>query len=115
MLLTLIFIGRALLKNSSILILDECTANVDHETDALIQDTIRTQLNNITVITIAHRLHTVAYYDYILVMNQGSVAEYGTPLSLINKTDSIFRNMCENTGDFDNLYQMAKQSQSLSR
>jgi ATP-binding cassette subfamily C (CFTR/MRP) protein 1 len=93
-------------RRCKILVLDEATSSVDLETDALIQRIIQTQLGSITVsqdriiadiqlISIAHRLQTVAYYDRIIVMDQGQIVESGTPLNLYEDTASLFRQMCD--------------------
>ncbi|RXK34944.1 hypothetical protein M231_07815 [Tremella mesenterica] len=68
---------------------------MDPETDALIQTIIQTEFSDITLISIAHRLQTVAYYDRILVMDAGQVAEYDTPLALFDEPGSVFRSLCE--------------------
>ncbi|KAJ7148941.1 multidrug resistance-associated ABC transporter [Mycena crocata] len=90
----LLALCRALVKNSPIIVLDEATSSVDVETDAKLQRTIRTEFAAATLLCIAHRLNTIAYYDRILVMDQGQVAEFDTVLNLYDKEDSIFRSLC---------------------
>ncbi|TFK67200.1 multidrug resistance-associated ABC transporter [Pluteus cervinus] len=90
----LLALCRALVKNSRIIILDEATSSVDAETDAKLQRTIQTEFASATVISIAHRLNTIAYCDRILVMDQGQVAEYDTVLNLFDNEGSIFRSLC---------------------
>ena len=69
--------------------LDEATANVDVETDALIQATVRKEFADCTLIAIAHRLHTVIDADTVLVMEKGRAMEYGRPADLLANTDGI--------------------------
>ncbi|KAJ7284355.1 multidrug resistance-associated ABC transporter [Mycena rebaudengoi] len=90
----LLALCRALVKNSSIIVLDEATSNIDAETDAKLQRTIKTEFATATLLCIAHRLNTIAYYDRILVMDEGKVAEFDTVLNLFDKEDSIFRSLC---------------------
>ena len=94
----LVCLARALLRKSRILILDEATAAVDLETDALIQRTIQTEFSDCTILTIAHRLNTVLDYDRILVLDQGKVVEFDTTNKLLNDPDSIFYSMAKNAG-----------------
>ncbi|RHN38804.1 putative xenobiotic-transporting ATPase [Medicago truncatula] len=83
-------LGRALLKKSSILVLDEATASVDSATDGVIQDIICQEFNNRTVVTIAHRIHTVIDSDLVLVLSDGRIAEYDEPSKLLEREDSFF-------------------------
>ncbi|KAG6813847.1 hypothetical protein H0H92_006791 [Tricholoma furcatifolium] len=90
----LLALCRALVKNSRIIVLDEATSNVDVETDAKIQQTIQKEFASSTLLCIAHRLNTIAYYDRILVMDGGEVAEFDTVMNLYDNESSIFRSLC---------------------
>ncbi|KAI9203690.1 P-loop containing nucleoside triphosphate hydrolase protein [Polychytrium aggregatum] len=105
----LLCLARALLKESAITVLDEATASVDNETDAFIQETIRgSEFANSTVVCIAHRLRTIADYDSVLVLSHGEVAEFGTPFELMQREDGVFRKMCQDSGEFEELEKMAR-------
>ncbi|KEP50340.1 multidrug resistance-associated ABC transporter [Rhizoctonia solani 123E] len=104
----LLSMARALLRKSSVIIMDESTASVDFETDAKIQTTIREEFNQSILLTIAHRLRTIIDNDRILVLNAGRVVEFDTPANLLKKPDGIFHEMCKKSGDYDELIQMAE-------
>ncbi|KAF1919049.1 hypothetical protein BDU57DRAFT_490977 [Ampelomyces quisqualis] len=93
----LLFVVRALLSRSKIVIFDEATSAVDMKTDEFIQDAIRDWFVDRTLIVIAHRLSTVCRFDRILVLDAGRVAELGTPQELWEK-EGVFRSMCEKAG-----------------
>ncbi|KAF9098829.1 hypothetical protein BGX29_007411 [Mortierella sp. GBA35] len=107
----LIALARALVRQSKIIVMDEATASVDFETDLKIQGTIRQEMANSTILTIAHRIRTIADFDRVLVMNAGEVAEFDKPLTLMNQPDSIFRSMCERSSEFDALLAIAEEKE----
>ncbi|XP_031343400.1 probable multidrug resistance-associated protein lethal(2)03659 [Photinus pyralis] len=94
----LICLARALLRNNKILVLDEATANVDAQTDKFIQTTIRTKFDNCTVLTIAHRLHTIMDSDKVLVMDAGELVEMDHPHNLFKNKNGNFSGMVRRMG-----------------
>ncbi|XP_068762329.1 ATP-binding cassette sub-family C member 4-like [Montipora capricornis] len=86
----LLCLARALLKRNKIIVMDEATANVDHKTDQLIQETIRTKFKDCTVIAIAHRLNTIIDYDRILFLENGRVVEFDKPTKLLENRAGQF-------------------------
>lgn len=91
-------LARTLLRKSKILVLDEATAAVDVETDSLIQKTIREEFKNSTILTIAHRLETIQDYDKIVVMEDGALAEQGSPSNLLKNPKSKFYDLAKEAG-----------------
>lgn len=94
----LVCLARAIIRNNRILVLDEATANVDPQTDALIQTTIRKKFIECTVLTIAHRLHTVMDSDKVLVMDAGTMVEFDHPHVLLQNHEGVFYGMVQKTG-----------------
>merc|ERR1712146_656407 len=85
-------LARALLRGSRILVLDEATANVDQESDDLIQRRLR-ELQGVTMLTIAHRLDTIIDYDKVIVLSDGVVKECDNPRVLAQTEGSLFAEM----------------------
>ncbi|CAN6604830.1 ATP-dependent bile acid permease [Trichomonascus vanleenenianus] len=98
----LVCLARAFLKGPKVLLLDEATASIDHETDAKIQQSLREEDPTTTTIVIAHRLATVIDFDKVLVLQEGRVAEYGRPADLI-QSGGLFDSMCRATGEYEKL------------
>ena len=95
----LLSLGRALLRrrlrarnnaNSGILLLDEVSSSVDHETERVMQEIIRTEFQNYTVIAVSHRLDMIMDFDRVVVMDTGRIVEVGNPALLAGRTDSRF-------------------------
>ncbi|KAI8803700.1 P-loop containing nucleoside triphosphate hydrolase protein [Cladochytrium replicatum] len=125
----LLCLARALLRHSKVVILDEATASVDNVTDMRLQEAIRHELRDSTLLVIAHRLRTVIDFDRIMVLDHGEIVEFGHPWQLISHDHSPtnkfraglfqqqgeslvngghFRSMCEESGDFEELFEMAR-------
>lgn len=94
----LLCMARALIRKPKILLMDEATASIDEMTDHLIQDMIRSEFKETTVITIAHRLNTIIQYDRIMVLDQGKIVEFDTPDKLLGNEESYFGNLIKEGG-----------------
>ena len=100
----LLCMARALLRRCSVLLMDEATASVDADADGRIQSMIKRDFHrNTTVLTIAHRLHTIAFYERVLVLERGRVLEYDAPAALLADERSAFRKLALETGDLEGL------------
>ncbi|XP_065177458.1 ATP-binding cassette sub-family C member 4-like [Sycon ciliatum] len=95
----LICLARALLNRNKILMIDEATANVDSRTDSIIQQTLRTHFKDCTVITIAHRLHTIIDSDRIMVIDSGRIKEFDEPFLLLQNRRGALAEMVQSLGE----------------
>lgn len=95
----LVCLARAILRNNKILILDEATANIDPETDRLIQTSIRDKFRDCTVLTIAHRLHTIMDSDRVLVVDAGRAVEFDHPFKLLSQPEGFLSQLVDQTGE----------------
>ncbi|OTA77722.1 hypothetical protein M434DRAFT_382711 [Hypoxylon sp. CO27-5] len=106
-------LARAMCRRSKVVILDEATASVDHETDVRMQQLIRSEFAGSTIITIAHRLRTIIDYDQVIVMDDGKVLETGSPVELMNM-GGAFLSMLKNSGEYQELVALVKQGRAQS-
>ncbi|KAG5341450.1 hypothetical protein C0989_010391 [Termitomyces sp. Mn162] len=126
----IIALARAMVRDSKLLILDEATSAIgenlppilnlleladkitaDHKTDAVIQASLRTNLNkDATVITVAHRLQTIMDTDRIMVINAGNIVEFDAPHMLLQKEGGFLRTLVDESGDCEALHAMAAQA-----
>jgi ABC-type multidrug transport system fused ATPase/permease subunit len=122
----LVALGRAFLRRSAVVVLDESTASVDIDMDRRLQTVIREELAEALVLTIAHRLETVigvcalisgynpavlrpqTDYDRIIVMSRGEVVEQGTPAELLRRSESAFFALCRKSGKLEELRGIAE-------
>jgi ABC-type multidrug transport system fused ATPase/permease subunit len=88
-----IAIARALLKNPSILILDEATSSLDSESEKLVQEALEVLMEGRTSIIIAHRLSTIRNADQILVLDNGTITEQGTHKELLALENGLYKNL----------------------
>ncbi|XP_076311435.1 multidrug resistance-associated protein 1-like isoform X2 [Tachypleus tridentatus] len=94
----LVCLARALLRKTSVLILDEATAEVDLETDDLVQATIRREFSGCTILTIAHRISTIMDYNRVMVLDNGQIIEFNSPAALLQDRNSTFYSLVRAAG-----------------
>ncbi|KAJ7720271.1 hypothetical protein DFH07DRAFT_760895 [Mycena maculata] len=108
----IIALARAIIRGSKLSILDEGThvlLRTDYKTDAVIQSSLRTELpRDTTILTVAHRLHTVMDADKIMVLDAGRIVEFGSPKALLKDKHGMLRVLVDESGDKDALYKMAE-------
>jgi len=101
-------LARAIVRGSKLLILDEATSAIDYKTDSIIQATLRHQMSSdVTIITVAHRLQTIMDADKIMVLDNGRIAEFDSPKTLLQKTDGLLKSLVDGSGDKNTLYAIA--------
>ena len=110
----LLCLARAVLSKPKVLVLDEATASVDADTDKFIQKMIRSKFKGTTLLTIAHRLNTIMDYDVVMVLDQGNVAEFGSPKELLENEEGHFSALVQATGTESSLVlrEMANNAQN---
>eukprot|EP00535_Pseudo-nitzschia_heimii_P006271 CAMPEP_0197193116 /NCGR_PEP_ID=MMETSP1423-20130617/26482_1 /TAXON_ID=476441 /ORGANISM="Pseudo-nitzschia heimii, Strain UNC1101" /LENGTH=1180 /DNA_ID=CAMNT_0042646201 /DNA_START=907 /DNA_END=4452 /DNA_ORIENTATION=+ len=94
----LLCLARAILSKNKILVLDEATASVDRRTDQMLHESLHESFGDATIVAVAHRLDTVIDHDYILVLGQGKILEFGPPSELLRRKGAFF-SMVEDTGE----------------
>jgi ABC-type multidrug transport system fused ATPase/permease subunit len=87
----LICLARALVRKAKVLVMDEATAAIDVETDSVIQKTIREDMKDCTILTIAHRIGTVIDSDRVLVIGEGRMVEFDTPEELVRRKGVFYK------------------------
>lgn len=94
----LLALARVLVQDSKIVVFDEATSSIDMETEIFIQNAMKRNLRDKTVIAIAHRLRTILDYDRVLVLDRGMMLECDSPYNLWKRRGTQFRSMCDKSG-----------------
>tara|TARA_B110000977_G_scaffold200812_1_gene292715 strand:+ start:9872 stop:14014 length:4143 start_codon:yes stop_codon:yes gene_type:complete len=111
----LLCMGRALLRNSRILMMDEATASVDMDSDALIQKTVREAFAHCTTLTIAHRLNTIMDSDKVAFLDDGRLTEYGEPNELLKDKTGSFTALVNQSGSKNSKFLASLSEQAASK
>ncbi|KZV67808.1 P-loop containing nucleoside triphosphate hydrolase protein [Peniophora sp. CONT] len=101
-------LSRALIRGSKLLILDEATSSIDYATDAIIQASLRTEIGDVTLLTVAHRLQTIMDADRIMVLDAGRIVEFDAPSVLLAKDVGYFKSLVEESPEKDTLHAMVE-------
>ncbi|KAF2020289.1 ABC transporter [Aaosphaeria arxii CBS 175.79] len=109
-------LARAMLRKEkgSVVVLDEATSSLDHASDTHVQKLLRSTFASHTIIAVAHKLDTILDFDKVVVMNQGSLVEYGKPYKLLEQEGSWFKSLYEDVsrhegvGQDDDVIQIAQ-------
>jgi ATP-binding cassette, subfamily C (CFTR/MRP), member 1 len=106
----LLSLARAILRRTPVVLMDEVTASIDYATDKLIQSTIRTSpsLKSATIITVAHRLRTIADSDVIAVIHSGNLKELGKPYDLLSDDKTEFHSLAVESNEYGDLMSIAE-------
>jgi len=110
----LLALCRAILRKSKVCCFDEATAHIDSNTDANIQRVIAREFKDSTLLTIAHRIHTIIKYDKVIVMEDGHVAAFDEPFKLLQDNESSFYSICAALGPAA-LTQLTELAETASR
>ncbi|KAJ3230599.1 hypothetical protein HDU81_004405 [Chytriomyces hyalinus] len=94
----LLCLARAIIYKPVILVLDEASSAVDTHSDALIQSVIKTRFAGSTVISIAHRLNTIADFDKVVLLDAGKIVEMDSPANLLRVEGGVFKQLADATG-----------------
>ncbi|KII86823.1 hypothetical protein PLICRDRAFT_700101 [Plicaturopsis crispa FD-325 SS-3] len=104
----IIALARAIVRGSKLLILDEATSAIDYKTDSVIQSSLRHELkDDVTLLTVAHRLQTIMDADRIMVLDAGRIVEFDSPVALLRNEKGMLRSLVDESSDKDMLYAMA--------
>jgi ABC-type multidrug transport system fused ATPase/permease subunit len=91
-------LARAVIRKSSVLVLDEATSNVDADTDAAMQVLLRSEFREQTIISVAHKLQSVLDFDRVILLDNGRMVETGNPRELLSTAGSAFLALYESLG-----------------